>query len=102
MKAWNPGKFAQAALASLLIALVLLISVVAASPSLHELIHADAGDANHHCAATEFIKGQVDSVAVAPLILGLVILFGGVSLLAETFLWPLADYRFSASRAPPV
>jgi hypothetical protein len=101
MKASNPGKFSRAAVASALIAFVLFLSLLAASPALHKLIHADADDADHHCAVTEFIHGQVDTAVVAPLIIGLFALFGGVALLAETFIFPLADYRFSASRAPP-
>ena len=48
----------------LLIFLVLLLNLLAASPSLHELIHADAGKTDHHCAVTLFAHGQVDSSAV--------------------------------------
>jgi len=102
MRTLSPGKFAKAALASLLVGFVLLLSVVSVSPAIHHFIHADAGDPDHHCAVTEFIKGQVESAAVAPLIFGLITLFGGIVLLSETFLCPLADYRFSPSRAPPV
>jgi hypothetical protein len=43
---------------------VLLLNLLAASPSLHELIHADAGKAGHQCAVTLFAHGQVDSPTV--------------------------------------
>ncbi len=47
----------------LLVALVLLLNALAASPSLHELIHKDADRVGHECAITLFAHGQVDSVS---------------------------------------
>lgn len=44
--------------------LVLLLNLLAAVPSLHELIHHDAGEADHQCAVTMFAHGQVDSSVV--------------------------------------
>jgi hypothetical protein len=38
---------------------------------------------------------------VAPVVAVLGALFGGVLLLAQTFVLASADYRFSPSRAPP-
>jgi len=46
------------------ILLVLLLNLLAASPSLHEWFHADAGKAEHHCAVTLFAHGQVDAPVV--------------------------------------
>jgi len=46
------------------VGLVLLLNLLAASPSLHEWFHADAGHEDHQCAVTVFAHGQVDSVAV--------------------------------------
>ena len=43
---------------------VLLLNLLAASPSLHELFHADAGKEGHQCAVTLFAHGQVDTPAV--------------------------------------
>jgi len=57
-------KHGRMPLGVLLIFLVLVLNLLAASPSLHELIHADAGKADHHCAVTMFAHGQVDSSAV--------------------------------------
>jgi hypothetical protein len=48
----------------LLIAVVLLLNLLAASPTLHESFHPDAGKAQHHCAVTLFAHGQADSVTV--------------------------------------
>jgi hypothetical protein len=47
----------------LLVGLVLMVNAMAASPSLHEWLHADAGEAGHHCAVTLFAHGQVDSAS---------------------------------------
>ena len=49
------------ALSVLLMALVLLLNALAASETLHKLIHHDADEAGHHCAVTLFAHGQVDS-----------------------------------------
>lgn len=40
---------------------ILLIDLMAASPALHELIHVDAGEPDHHCTVTVFAHSQVDS-----------------------------------------
>src|SRR5271155_1595107 len=45
----------------LIIGMILLIDLMAASPALHELIHFDAGQPDHHCTVTLFAHGQVDS-----------------------------------------
>jgi hypothetical protein len=81
--------------------LILFLSLLGASPSLHKLLHADADAADHSCAITLFAKGQIDAVAVEPLAAKLAMLFGVVVLLSETFQFPLANYRFSRGRAPP-
>lgn len=46
------------------ILLVLLLNLLAASPSLHKYFHADADKAEHQCAVTLFAHGQVDSPVV--------------------------------------
>ena len=48
-------------LVPLLIGVILLIDLMAASPALHELIHVDAGQPDHHCTVTLFAHGQIDS-----------------------------------------
>jgi hypothetical protein len=54
----------RAVLVSLLVALVLLLDAMAACPELHELIHKEAGKADHDCAVTMFAHGQLDSPVV--------------------------------------
>lgn len=53
-----------AIIASLLTGLVLVLNAMVASPSLHECVHADAGNSGHQCAVTLFAHGQVDSASV--------------------------------------
>jgi hypothetical protein len=52
-------------LGSLLIAVVLFLNLLAAAPSLHQWFHADAAEAQHHCAVMLFEQGQVDVADVA-------------------------------------
>ena len=92
---------ASRALALLLTASVLSLSLISSSPALHKLLHADAAAADHQCAVTLFSHGQVTSAEAAPILIALVVLFGGVALLSASLPLPVADYRFSASRAPP-
>lgn len=54
----------KAVIASLLVALVLLLDAMAACPALHELIHQDASSSQHQCVVTLFAHGQVDSASV--------------------------------------
>jgi hypothetical protein len=46
------------------ILLVLLLNLLAASPALHEWLHADAGQVEHQCAVTMLAHGQVDAPVV--------------------------------------
>jgi hypothetical protein len=84
------------------ISIVLLLSVFGASPSLHKLIHPDADNVDHHCAITLFAKGHATPATVTEGLSIVIVLFGGVALLAANFIPSATDYCFSASRAPPV
>ena len=91
----------RAVIASVLTGLVLLLNAMAASPSLHELIHADAGKADHECAVTLFAHGQVDSASVAVPMVALLTLIQTVPTVAISVFHPVID-RLRAGRAPPV
>jgi hypothetical protein len=54
-------KFGIPTLAASLVGLILLLDAMAACPALHEMIHKDADEADHHCAVTMFAQGKVDS-----------------------------------------
>lgn len=91
----------RTASAFLLATIVLLLAALGSSPTLHKLVHADAGAPDHECAISLFANGQVSSAPDAQILIGLILLFGGVALLVATLNFPLADYRFSLGRAPP-
>ena len=61
--------------AVLLCGMVLFLTALAASPSLHQWFHHDADDPDHECAVTLFVHGQVSAAARAPVAAALVALF---------------------------
>ena len=91
----------QAVIASVLTGLVLLLNGMAASPSLHELIHADAGKADHECAVTLFAHGQMDSVSVAVPVVAPLALVQSVPSVEISIFHP-AIGQLPDGRAPPV
>lgn len=53
---------------TLMLALLWLLAL-AASPSLHELVHPDAGHEDHDCAVTVFLSGGFGQVVAEPIII---------------------------------
>ena len=91
----------KAIIASLLAGLVLLLDAMAACPQLHELIHNDAGSAEHQCAVTLFAHGQVDSAAVEVAAVAPNIPVEAVPQLTFSIFSPAIE-NLPAGRAPPV
>jgi len=88
-------------LGGLLIAVVLLLNLLAAAPALHELLHADAGHEDHHCAVTLFAHGQVDSATVeVAAVKPVVLVEATLPILFSVF--ASAIENLPAGRAPPV
>jgi hypothetical protein len=92
---------AKPVIAGFMVVLLLGITALAASPSLHEFFHSDAGSTDHNCAVTLFTRGQITTPGVTQILAVVAVLFGGAALLAETFQFSTTDYCFSSSRAPP-
>jgi len=97
----NSLQRSKAVIASVLMGIVLLLNAMAASPTLHELFHPDAGDQAHQCAVTMFAHGSVDSAAVdvpvvAPLPFIQTVCFANGSVFCP------AIEQLPAGRAPPV
>ena len=90
-----------AIVASLLGGLVLLLNAMAASPSLHEWFHADAGKAEHQCAVTMFAHGQVDAASVDVPISAPLAFVETVPFVAFSVFSPAIE-NLPAGRAPPV
>ncbi len=91
----------QAVIASVLAGFVLLLNAMAASPSLHEWFHADAGKAEHQCAVTLFAHGKVDSATVEVAAVAPTIPVEAVPQLTFSVFSPAIEY-LPAGRAPPV
>jgi hypothetical protein len=52
-------QFGKAALAALLVGVILFLDAMAACPALHEWLHKDANEPDHHCAVTLIAHGKV-------------------------------------------
>ena len=93
-------KFGKPALAASLIAMILLLDAMAACPALHEMIHKDADEADHHCAVTMFAQGKIDSATCE-------IIIPEPTILIETpqyftfFIFSPAIENLPQGRAPP-
>ena len=85
----------------MLTGLVLLLNAMAASPSLHEWFHSDAGESGHQCAVTLFAHGQVDSAAVDVFVAAPPILVADLPALEISTFSPAIEH-LPAGRAPPV
>jgi hypothetical protein len=90
----------QAVIASLLTGLVLLLNAMAASPSLHQWFHANAGKAEHQCVVTLFAHGQVDSASVAVPVVVPVAWIQTVSTVEFSVFSPAIE-NLPAERGPP-
>ncbi len=81
--------------------IVLLLNAMAASPSLHEWFHADAGESGHQCAVTLFAHGQVDSSTV-DMVVTVPQTFITANPSIEISVYSPAIENLPAGRAPPV
>jgi len=54
------GRRSLRTVSAAMLATFLTLTVVAASPGLHRLIHADAHGSDHHCAVSMMTQGQID------------------------------------------
>ena len=88
-------------LGGLLVAVVLLLNALAASPTLHEWFHADAGQSEHQCAVTLFAHGHMDSATVEVATVTPVVLVEATPL-SVFFAFAPAIENLPAGRAPPV
>jgi hypothetical protein len=59
------GALTRVSVAVCLSLLLLAVGALACSPSLHQLVHSDAGDENHCCAVTAFAHGQAEGPALS-------------------------------------
>ncbi|HTZ20872.1 MAG TPA: hypothetical protein VMC06_08315 [Opitutaceae bacterium] len=83
------------------VALVLMLVVLAASPELHRLVHADAGHPDHECAVTLFLHG-VEAAPVALISVAILpILIERMAVIPEALLLEAPRHLLAPGRAPP-
>ena len=86
---------------SLLCALeLLLLTALAAAPGLHERLHHDAHQADHHCAITALAAGKIHLASATPVISrpapDII-----AAVLPPTPVYFAVDYQLLPGRAPP-
>ena len=95
------SKWLKSPASGLLVALVLLLNALAASPQLHEIFHTDHSKADHLCAVTMFAHGQMDA-ADAAVTAGLPSAGFDFSPPPPVMVFSLAAETLPPGRAPPV
>jgi hypothetical protein len=86
--------------AALLLGLFLSVLGVATSATLHQAIHPNANQADHHCAATLLASGHVDAAATATL-LPAVLLVPVVANRFKISCPTIPSFNLPLSRGPP-
>jgi hypothetical protein len=92
----------KVAVAALMMTLLLALFALAASPSLHQYFHHDAGSTEHSCAITLFAHGKLMATGEVPVMavfVSLLLLRVPLARLAE---FSSYDLRLGFGRAPPV
>ena len=84
------------------VALVLLLTVLAASPELHAWLHGNAGDADHECVITLYQHGMVSAAPEVALVLAALILLARVAAELAALYLALPGYWLPPTLAPPV
>lgn len=80
----------------------LALLLFTSSERLHKLIHPDADSPNHECAVTMLAHGQVNAAVAPPVLASFVPTLIFVLPPLQSATGSSFDYRFSASRAPPL
>ena len=91
----------KAVAAGLALVLVLVLCVLAASPSLHQRFRTDSDHSGHFCIVCAFAGGQIDVADKTPVVATACVFVLCGALTAGTPLVSLFDFSFSPSRAPP-
>ena len=91
----------QSILAGLLILLLCLSSLLAASPTLHKLLHEDAAQDSHQCAITLLHQQGIEPSNSIPVLLESAQRLLFLQRLTQTPVFMSVDCRSFPSRAPP-
>jgi hypothetical protein len=83
------------------VALVLLLSVLAASPGLHAWLHSNAGETDHECIITLYQHGVVTAAAEVALVVVALVLLAWVSAAPPALHLASPRYWLPPGQAPP-
>jgi hypothetical protein len=81
--------------------LVLALTILAASPQAHALLHHDADHADHACGVTLAQQGFCDSAASAPLLIAPETVLTVLTPRPASHGWSVPDYWQPPGQAPP-
>lgn len=95
------GRTAKAVTAGFALVLVLVLGAFAASPSLHQWLHADSNHSDHFCIVCALAGGQLSVAETAPVVAAACVFLSCGVLAPETPLVSLFSFFFSLGRAPP-
>lgn len=84
-----------------LLFVIVAVSFLAASLPLHQLIHKDAGNDDHHCAITLFAHAQVLALPAGPVFIASVLGIISLVLQPRRILLPARSWQRPPGRAPP-
>lgn len=84
------------------VALVLLLTVLAACPELHAWLHRDAGEADHECVVTLYQHGVVSAVVEIALVVVLLVWRARVVAAPAALHLASSRYWLPPALAPPV
>lgn len=80
--------------------LYFFVAVMASSPACHRIIHPDADQGDHHCAATLLSRGQVDAASIVVIVVRPIFVQSEL-VLPEAPETTAIKYRLLPERAPP-
>jgi hypothetical protein len=98
----NLSGYGKSVLAALLTGLFLLLTASSGSALIHKHLHAESGDATHHCVVCLLAHGQFDSVDSAPPQAHATFTLNEPAVFARQIFKQNICLLLSASRAPPV
>ena len=84
------------------VALVLLLTVLAASPELHAWLHGNAGEADHECVVTLYQHGVVSAAVEVALVVVLLVQRARVAAASAALYLAAPRYWLPPALAPPV
>ena len=91
----------QRVLVAILLAHLLAVMAMAASPALHEWVHGDAKDSGHDCAVVVFIAGGAEAAVVVVFVVAVLVASGSPAVLRGEWVEGIFRVLRILEHAPP-